>query len=418
MVKVRGFFVDEPTVKDFSFTNNCMNQQLLQPAVQKFIIDHENDDEKMLVLKHKTIEGVPAALVATQINGRKKAKLKIPQFYSTINILYPPGINLEQSSSEKTALFKASVLKNYGSKLIDLTGGYGVDSFFFSQSFNTVHYVEPDRALLEIVKHNHQVLGAHTIFHHNLTAEKFLAEYTENFDCAYIDPSRRSKSNQKVHKLSDCDPDISQLLPEIFKISPIVLIKSSPLLDIHQGLRELMNVEKVWIVAVDNECKEILFLCRNRFIGEPEIIAVNLQDVTERFSFMFSEEKGIESAFSNPLSYIYEPNASILKAGAFKLIGNRFSLCKLHPSTHLYTSPSLIKDFPGRIFKILHFTKPDKKLLHSIFAEGKANIITRNYPLSNEALKKKTKLKDGGDCYLIGFSGQKEKYLVAANRIK
>jgi hypothetical protein len=394
-----------------------MMNLLIQPQVQEFIFNHEKDDEKALVLKHKTILGLPASAIAEQIGARKKAKLKLPLYYNTAGIIYPPGLNLEQSSSEKTAQFKSEILSSLPkhNSIVDLTGGFGIDTFFFSQIFQNVFHVEPNETLQKIAEHNHSVLNAKNIVYHSGTAESFLKTNSDKIDCVFIDPSRRAEG-KKVFRLNDCEPNVSQLLPVIFTKTNYVLIKTSPLLDIQQGIQDLQGVKKIWVVAVENECKELLFLCHNGFSEEPEIIAVNLQEIPERFSFLNSEEKNTEPEFSAPLLYIYEPNAAILKAGAFKLISKNFNVFKLHPSTHLYTSNTLIETFSGRIFKNLQSV--NSKSLKETFPEGKANVITRNYPLRPEELKKKLKLKDGGDRYVIAFSGQKEKYTIAASRIK
>lgn len=398
-----------------------MIEKLLRKEVQSFLADHEQEDEKKLLLKHHSLFGLSTGIIADQLSGRRKAKVKLPLYYNTRGIVYPPGLNLEQSSSEKTAQLKADLLENALVKkntLADLTGGFGVDTYFLSKIFNTLHFVEPNAFLLSFARHNHQTLSAVNIQYHDGTAEDFLKPFNGKVDCVFIDPSRRSKTNQKVFKLSDCEPDIPNLLSTIFQKSDCILIKTSPLLDIQQGIKELKHVEKVWVVSVDNECRELLFFCRNGFEGEPKIVAVNVQDGHTAFEFNFTEEKSVVSKFSEPLTYLYEPNTSVLKAGAFKLIGEKFSLPKLHASTHLYTSKKLNQDFPGRIFKIIQLVKPSTKNLKETFPEGKANVITRNYPLTTEELKKKTKLKDGGELYLLGFSGQTEKYLVAAERIK
>lgn len=374
-----------------------------------------------MVLKHRMIHEVPSSIIAEQISGRRKAKTKLPPYYNSRNIVYPPGLNLEQSSSEKTAAFKANTLNlilGSDKTIADLTGGFGIDSFFMSRVCTEIVYVEPNDSLLQFARHNHGVLGATNIQYHNATAENFLQSHSAKVDCVFLDPSRRNESNQKVFKLSDCEPDVVNLLSGIFQKSDCTLIKTSPLLDIKQGIKELKHVEGVWVVSVDNECKELLFFCRNGFDGESRIIAVNLQDGHKDFEFSTAEEKNTISKFSEPLTYLYEPNTSVLKAGAFKLIGEKFSLFKLHPSTHIYTSKEFIQNFPGRIFKMIRFVKPNAKILKKIFPEGKANVITRNYPLTAEELKKKTKLKDGGELYLLGFSGQTEKYLVEAERVK
>jgi 16S rRNA G966 N2-methylase RsmD len=370
-----------------------------------------------LLLKHKVIHQIQSSIVATQIVGRRKAKTKIPILYSALNIIYPPGVNLEQCSSEATAIFKSKILN--GKTLVDLTGGFGIDSLFFSKQFDKVIYVEPNADLFEIVKHNHQQLSALNIDHINTPAEVFLNATQHNVDVIYVDPSRRAEGNQKVYKLSVCLPNIVDLQESVFKISNNLLVKTSPLLDLQQGLKELQFVKSVFVVSVENECKEVLFLCEKGFVEEPNVEAINIlsDGSVDTFPFQFSIERNIESKLAEPQTYLYEPNASILKAGAFKTITERFNIPKLHPSTHLYTSENFIDYFPGRIFKILGHVKPEANSLKEFFPEGKANITTRNYPLSPEQLKKKTKLQDGGDKYLVGFSSIKAKYLIAAERV-
>jgi hypothetical protein len=398
-----------------------MISSLLRPEVQAFIHEHENDDEKKLVLRHREILGVPSPVIAEQIIGRRKAKTKLPLYYTTPGIVFPHGLNLEQSSSEETAVLKANILSGMLSQcktLVDLTGGFGIDSLFLSRAFKRVNYIEPSAALLAVAKHNHEILQAKNIDHRSTTAAEFLTSFHEKLDCVFIDPSRRTKSNQKVFKLSDCEPNVPALLPTLFQKTDCLLLKTAPLLDIQQGIKELANVEKAWVVSVSNECKELLFFCRNGFVGEPSIVALNLQTDQPELEFKLSEEKEMESRLSEPLTYLYEPNTSILKAGAFKFVGEEFSVLKLHPSTHLYTSSNLVSSFPGRIFQVNQSVKPDAKKLREAFPEGNANVITRNYPLTPDELKKKTKLRDGGERYLIGFTGPKEKYLMAAARLK
>ena len=407
-------------------------QELLRQELQEFIRQHEVDDYKKLLLKHGTILGVAFSLIADQISGRRKAKLKLPSWYQTKNIIYPPSVNLEQCSSEATADYKVEILKQSlntrFNKALDLTGGFGVDSFSLSSFFKEVDYVEPDENLFEIAKHNHTILRASsvqhpasTIYHHNTTAEKFLDTARGTYDLIYIDPSRRSKGNQKIFRLADCVPDITLLQDVIFEKTETLLVKASPMLDLQQGIKELKHVAKVFVVALDNECKEILFLCRKGHLSEPIIQAVDVKSSRNQaplsFDFLASEEKNATAEFSNPLHYLYEPSAALLKAGAFKLIAHRFSVKKLQQHTHLYTSESMVVDFPGKVFEIEVLIKPDAKIVRQHFPEGKANVATRNYPLSPEELKKKTGLKDGSEKFLIGFSGVKEKFVAVCRRI-
>jgi THUMP domain-like len=397
---------------------------LIQESVQDFIFENEGLDEKTLLLKQNTTLGIPTPIIADQLAGRRKAKYKLPSFYKTKGIVYPHSLNLEQTSSELTAHFKKEVIQSNSSLKnksgADLTGGFGVDAYLLSSVCDHLDYVEHNQELLELAENNHNCLLENNIRHHLSTAEDFLKSTSQIFDFIFIDPSRRNKS-QKVFKLADGEPNVIDLLPLIFAKTDLLLIKASPLLDIQQGLRELINVAKVFVLAVDNECKELLFLCQKGCATEPEIHCTNLSSVAgrsrETFSFVFSQETKAVSTFSNPLTYLYEPNASILKSGAFKSIGQQFDLNKIQINSHLYTSDKLVPDFPGRIFKVLAIN-PKADQLKAIFNEGQANVITRNYSLSPDELKKKLKLKDGGEIFLIGFSGLKQKYLVAASRVK
>jgi hypothetical protein len=398
--------------------------KIAHPEVQQFIREHEHEDERDLVLKSKTLFDLPVGLIANQLSGRRKAKDKLPTFYSTSGIVYPPGLNLEQSSSEKTGLFKTVLLKELLSEkefnsAVDMTGGFGVDSFYLSKLFKSVDYVDSALSILEIAKHNHAVLGSNNIVHHNDTAETFFDKIQSEVDLIFIDPSRRTEG-KKVFTFSDSAPDVVGLLNQIFQKANYLLIKASPLLDIKQGLESLKSTKKVFVVAVDNEVREVLFFCERNFSGLTEIEAVNISKntINDRFLFSFEEEIATASRIGMPKSYLYEPSAAILKAGAFKKISEKFSIDKINTSTHLYASDELLYDFPGRIFKIESFTKPDSKDLFKHFPEGKANIAIRNYPLTVEQLRKKTKLKDGGEKYLLGFSGVNEKFLVIASRLK
>lgn len=396
---------------------------LIQASVQDFIFENEGLDEKTLLLKQKTTLGIPTPIIADQLAGRRKAKYKLPSFYKTKGIVYPPSVNLEQTSSELTAQFKTEIIQShiglnpkYGA---DLTGGFGIDTYLLNSICTSLDYVEPNADLLELAVHNHNILKATSIHYHHRKSEDFLKSTRSFFDFIFIDPSRRNKS-LKVFKLADGEPNVIELLPIIFTKTDTLLIKASPLLDIQQGLRELRNVSDVFVVAVDNECKELLFLCQKNIESQPEIHCVNLLSVMGRdkelFSFSFSKESKALSEFSDPLAYLYEPNASILKSGAFKSIGQEFNLSKVHINTHLYTSNKLVPDFPGRIFRVMAINpKPDQ--FKTIFIGNQANVITRNYSLTPEELKKKLKLKDGGENFLLGFSGLQQKYLVAASKV-
>ena len=403
-----------------------MINQLLSPTIQSFIDDHQHADPNGLLLKNKFILGLPASLVVEQIISRKKAKEKIPAWSAKKNLVFPHPLSLEQSSSEKTAKHKAKILTEIFDiplsdvTLLDLTGGIGVDSFFFSEVCKEIHFVEPNEELLNIVMHNFKELGVTNVFFHNSTAESFLQALSADaaFDLVYIDPSRRTEGGQKVFSLNQSEPDVVKLQARILQVTNNLLIKTSPLLDIRQGITEIHSVRKVYVVSVDNECKELLFHSKSNSSSEVVVDAINLSRKESSFSFSLSEEQNANVKISNPLTYVYEPNASLLKSGAFKILSSTFNLFKLHPNTHLYTSDVLIADFPGRIFKIESFVKPDdRKMLEKLFEDGKANIFTRNYPLSVAQLRKKTRLKEGGEKFLIGCTGIEKKLLIVASRL-
>lgn len=389
--------------------------------VKKYLIEHEHHDVRDIILKHKEILGIPTSTLLEQISARKKARQKVPLYYETGGIVYPPQQNWEQSSSQQTALYKSDIIASLLEKqgiIGDLTGGFGVDTFFMSRKTAKVHYVEPDNSLLELARHNHILLKADNIQYHNQRAEDFLATTRESFDLLYIDPSRRTAEKKKVLTFEHSEPDILKMASEILAKAEWLLVKASPLLDIQAGLSQLPHVRKVFVVSVRNECKEVLFLSQRRFEGVPDIEGVNLGDEQLKpFVFTFPQEKALSVPLSEPLKFLYEPNASILKAGAFKSVAHQFDIKKIHTHTHLYTSENFVTNFPGRKFRIDHFLKFDKASVKKAFPDGKANVTTRNYPLSADALKKKTGLTDGGDKYLIAFSGMSKKYLAVAERL-
>ena len=396
--------------------------QIVSSQIQHYLIEHEREDEKLLVLKQKEIHGIPSSIIATQLSGRRKAKSKLSTWYKTHGIIYPPTINLEQCSSEATAIFKAHIVHSYlSSKRVaaDITGGFGVDTFFLSSLFLSVHYAEPNNELFEITKHNHHQLKASNIIHHCLTAEHFMKETNIDFDLVYIDPSRRGEKSQKVYKLADCFPDITTLQSALFNKSSFILLKASPLLDIQQGLREIKQVKKVFVVSVSNECKEVLFLAEKNYEGEPIVEAIDLFEnglVRSSFCFAMADEKKAHAALGEPNSYLYEPNASILKSGAFKVIAERFGLTKLDVNTHLYTASLIVPNFPGKVF-LVACLNPDAKRLKELLPDDKANVVSRNYPLTPDEIKKKLHLHDGGAKFLIGFSSLKKKHLALCSRV-
>lgn len=336
------------------------------------------------------------AAIAQQVEGKQKSKNKLPAWFQKEGLLYPVRLSMEQCSSELTAQYKAQLSK--GENFIDLTGGFGVDSYFISQSFSKGVHCELNSELQTIVAHNFNTLGAN-IRSFNKDGLKHLQKTSKQFDLIYIDPARRGIRNQKVIRLEDYTPNILDHLDLLFEKGKQILLKTAPLLDIKQVLSQLPHIQEVHVVAVNNECKEVLYLLGKENPYETQIHCVDLAK-EQKFDFTFQEEERICTT-SQPLTYLYEPNAAILKAGAFNSIGNIFDLHKLHPNSHLYTSDALLSNFPGRVFVIEEITKLNKKELAILLPNKKANITRRNFPLSVADIRKKIGLKEGGDKYLF-----------------
>jgi len=376
-----------------------MNEELLSPEAQKYIRDHQHDDPFLLSLNTKKSSDFPLAEAIEQIQSRQKAKGKLPEWLAKEGIIFPPPISVEQSSSEITARFKAELI--HGKSMVDLTGGMGIDTFYFAQFFENVNYVEPNEKLSQLARHNFSVLAKKNVKVHNFSAERFLNENTEIFDAIFIDPSRRSES-RKVFKIEDCFPNLYEIIPKCLEISDQVLVKLSPLVDLSLLIHDFSPTD-LWVVAVKGEVKEVLCLIVNAKKA-PKIHAVDLVTHEKKvvFTYDWEEEQKAENKYSLPLKVIYEPNAAILKSGAFKLLGTRYNLMKLHQHTHLYTSDKLIQNFPGKVLVYERQIKQNKKEITQTIPDNKINVITRNFPLTAAQLKKKFDLKDGGDNFLIG----------------
>ena len=366
-----------------------------------------------------------------QVEGRQRTCDKLPTFAQIDDWWYPVRLSCEQCSSEITARYKASLLPKTPFTLTDLTGGYGVDTFFMSENASEAHYVEQNAELCRIVKHNF-ALHRPQVSIHNTTAEHFLSTLPlEEKDSLplkggaggglviYLDPARRDHNGGKVFRLEDCEPNVVELLPTLTAKSKQLIIKLSPMLDITQALRSLTLPFDVHIVAVKNEVKEVLLV---QTTGEPTIHAVNIEPHTQHiFSFTQEEEKqtppnlpfggeGLSPLKGEMEGGIYEPNAAIIKAGAFKLVAQRFELCKMAPNTHLYFSNQLIENFPGRVWKIMEINPKDTKNIC-------ASVLTRNYPLSPEQLRKKLKIKEGDQLTIIGARLGDKPTLFLCNKI-
>ena len=380
-----------------------MKTEILNKEVQNYINANLETDLHSLLLKKSPFSEVSMQEMVQQIKGKKVAHRKFP-FLLKENIVFPPNLNLEQASSQSTAEFKADNLN--GKKFLDLTCGFGIDAYFLSQNFGEITLVEKNPELLDVVKHNWKILNKTATFV-NENLEHFLAKNSERFDVIYLDPARRDSEKNKKFLLEDLSPNLLEIQDQLLEISSQIIIKLSPLIDISYLISVLKNVAKIQIIAVRNEVKElIVFLEKARKGDDVEISCINLESDDAEFAFQFKEEKTAVSAFSEPQQFLYIPNNAVLKSGAFNLISQFFNGKKLHPNTHFYTSDKRIERFPGRILEI---NMIDSKHIRK---GEKYNIISKNYPLSPDEIKKKYKILDGGNCYLIFTQTQNRKIIL------
>lgn len=392
-----------------------MNESILNIEIQEFINSKLHVDVSDLLLKGVPFEDIPSKDIISQIEAKKRCKTKLPTWFNTNNIYYPNKLNIEQTSSEITANYKAQLVS--GQSLIDITGGFGVDAYYFSKHIDTVVHCEINDKLSEIVAHNYKALGANNINCLNENGIDTLKRLDKSLDWIYIDPSRRDASKNKVFLLSDCTPNVKTLQGLFLKYATNVMIKTSPLLDIKATKADLKFVKELHIVTVDNDVKELLWILKRDYIAEFGIKAVNITKTEiQQFDFNFENEANATATFSEPLAYLYEPNSAILKSGAFNIVSQKLGVSKLHKHSHLYTSNKLI-DFPGRRFQIENVAPFNKKAFakHRI---SKANVTTRNFPISVGDIRKKLKIKDGGDIYLFFTTNVKnEKAILICSKI-
>ena len=374
-----------------------LNERILQQDIQEHINNHLKSDIHKLILKGVPFEGVTVQEVANQVICKQKSEKKLPSWFGTKNIYYPPKVSIEQTSSETAAKYKASLVS--GKRLIDLTGGFGVDSFYFSSTFNTVIHCEINTKLSKIAAHNFKQLNKTNITCLAENGIEYLKKSSDSFDVIYLDPSRRSDSKGKVFLLKDCEPNIPKYIDLLLNKTKTILIKNSPILDITSAIKELKFVKEIHIVAIRNDVKELLYLLEKEYNGEIKINTINFSKKnTQKFNFLFN--KKTISSYQEPLDYLYEPNAAILKSGGFHEITAQLDVYKIHQHSHLYTSKKNIK-FPGRGFKILAVLPYDKKKIVKLLPNKKANITTRNFHKSVAQIRKELKIKDGGDDYLF-----------------
>lgn len=372
------------------------NLSVEELALQRKRFAHLSDDEFRFMLQ--------------QVEGRQRTRDKLPTFAQIEDWWYPVRLSCEQCSSEATARYKAqrisSLLSNKQFSCTDLTGGYGVDTYFMSEHASEAHYVERNEELCRIARHNFANTRPQVQIH-NTDSVSFL-QNMHTCDVAYIDPARRNPNGGKVFRIEDCEPNIIELLDCLLSKCELLAIKLSPMLDISAALKSMNKSCLVDVVAVRNEVKEVLIIIQKAQEIPTKIRAINITsndglNADQCIEFSLEEEKDSTcSVYDNSFAhlaktgaYIYEPNAAIIKAGAFKLVAQRYQLCKMSPNTHLYLSQHLVEDFPGRVWQIIESNIKDAK-------DTPANILTRNYPLTPEQLRKKLKVKDSDTHTIIG----------------
>ena len=418
-------------------------------TLQNFILGHAEDDVSQLLLNASRYKNINIKAAVEQIIARRQIKDKLPSWHNDSRLFYPSTLAAEQCSSEKTAKYKQRLVSS-DDVLCDLTGGLGVDSYFFSQKVRHVTYVEQDEKYCDAARYNMEMLGASDVCVVNGNAVELATNNDRRVSDAnvfYIDPARRGKSNKRMFAISDCEPDITKIWTFILNGSDKnprdkeaqmstglykqnkVIVKLSPMLDISHVLSQLPEIDEVHVVSVKNDCKELLIVASSggdtcsinlsesvaeqrkggRLVDFPkndaEVFCVNYtsEGTEQLFTFKLSEEHTASVSFATKTGkYLYEPNASILKAGAYKSVALRYGVEKLHVNSHLYTSDDFIPLFPGRIFEIADVIPFGNQSCKNLSSEmPQANITARNFPLSVEDLRKRTRIVDGGDTYLF-----------------
>ena len=386
-----------------------MDLALLNSEIQEYISVSIEKDVSKLALQKNPFPQFNWIEILNQIVAKQKAKEKLPTWFTAKNIIYPAKISIEQTSSEKTAAYKANLV--FGENLIDATGGFGVDDYYFSKTIKHITHCEINTKLSEIVRHNCKQLQVENITCIAGDSSEIIKNLNKKFEWIYIDPSRRNVAKGKVFMLKDCLPNVPELLDFYFTYTSNIILKSAPIFDITAGLLELKNVKEIHIVAVENEVKELLWILEKNYDQSVLIRTCNLlKNKQEIFNFNVSDVQS-EAVFGLPKKYLYEPNSAIMKSGAFNLISSKFLIIKLHQNSHLYTS-DILMDFPGRIFEIENNVAYQKKEMKLFLENKKANITTRNFPESAEIIRKKWKIKDGGNLYCFFTTNENDAKIV------
>lgn len=377
---------------------------LLAAEVQEFIRMQEHADVSKLALAKNPFPHLPYPEILNQIAARQKARTKLPTWFKAKGVLFPAPVSVEQTSSEEAARYKASLVSG---NLIDLTGGFGVDSYYFSKTCRHVTHCEINESLHAIVVHNFKILGVGNTTFVNDDGNEVLKSTSQSIDWIYVDPSRRHDLKGKVFQLSDCAPNAAEWISFWLEKAPNVMIKTAPMLDLSAGLNQLEHIREIHITALKGEVRELLWISNRGYDGPVQLKATDLS-TGKIFTTQFGASH--EARFSKPKKYLYEPGPQLLKTGAFADIGNQYGLYKLHPLSHLYTLDELV-DFPGRVFEITSVLPYSKQTMKALSGEA-INVSVRHFPESVEAIRKRYKIKDGGHRYAFFTTGIDDKKIV------
>lgn len=388
------------------------------PTIE-FIKKQIQTDPNALLLAAKKYPDMDIPFVVDQITCRKQIKDKLPAWYANYDLYFPAKITTEQCSSEQTASYKQRLAS--GNIACDMTGGLGIDTYYISRNFEKFFYLERYEAYCDAARHNFNVLGASNIDVLNGDSIQLLNDLP-SLDLIYVDPARRSDCNKRLYDLSECEPNVVDLAPILLSKAKKLIVKVSPMADIHRCIELIPQVKRIHVLSVRNECKELLLeVDSTEESKDVEIVCVNFPVTGEQsFSFFFNAEKTAPLNVVNTIhKYLYEPNASILKAGAFKSVATQFGIKKLHQHSHLYTSSELITDFPGRIFEVIAVDGFSKKWLQTASKQiGQANLTTRNFPMTVAEIRKRSKLQEGGSLYLFATTlSDDQKVIVSCEKL-
>lgn len=384
-------------------------------ATAEFIATHRNDDVRTLAFKRA--DGVDMPLALEQIAGYQKARRKLPQWSGVDGMLYPPSLSMEQCSSEQTALYKAALLASRSDSsaggschpaacsgsFADLTGGFGVDFSYLAARFAKATYIERNPKLCAIARHNLALLGlthAEVVCGDSVECLRNLAPV----DVIYLDPARRDANGGRTFAIADCTPDAVALLPLLLEKAETVMVKLSPMLDWHKAVADFCgHVAEVHIVAVDNECKELLLILRRDTTDNPKVVCVNNGSVFSPTPYIYIIRCSAPSVdFSQLHGFLLVPNAAIMKAGCFAQVAEAFSVAQISDNSHLFVADAPVEDFPGSTYRIDTVTTMNKKELKAaIGGIKKANIAVRNFPLTVAELRKRLKINDGGNIFIF-----------------